>query len=56
LLRVCEYFSSQGVKNDPEKLAEKLWKSKGRKTYPEIDPHYLDPEKPEDLQVWAKRK
>lgn len=56
VLRVCEYFSAQGVACDARALAVKMWKSKGRATQPEIDPHYLDPEKEEDLKAWQKRK
>jgi RIO kinase 1 len=54
--RVCQYFSSQGVKCDGRKLATELWTSHGHKIVKEIDPKYLDAEKPEDRQVWAKQK
>ena len=54
--RVAEYFSLQGVACDAYALAVKLWKSRGRTTQPEIDPHYLDPEKEEDYQVWKNQK
>jgi RIO kinase 1 len=55
VLRVCEYFTSQGVACDANALATKMWKSRGRATQPEIDPHYLDPEKDEDLLAWRKQ-
>jgi RIO kinase 1 len=53
--RVGEYFAAQGVKNDPLVLAEKMWKDRGRRITPPLDPHYLDPEKEEDRRVWAKQ-
>jgi RIO kinase 1 len=49
--RVCEYFSLQGVGTDP-RLAEKLWLNRGRGISVPLDPHFLDPEKTEDLAVW----
>ena len=55
VLRVCEYFNSQGVRSDPSALAKKLWLSQGRRIVSEIDPHYLDPEKEEDRRVWEKQ-
>ena len=54
--RVCDYFTSQGVQCNANELALKMWKSKGRATQPEIDPHYLDPEKEEDYHAWKKQK
>lgn len=56
VLRVCEYFKAQGVSCDAERLALKMWKSRRLATKPEIDPHYLDPEKEEDYKVWQKQK
>jgi len=55
VLRVCEYFSAQGVRSDPVALARKLWLAQGRRIAPEIDPHYLDPEKKEDRRAWEKQ-
>lgn len=54
--RVCEYFASQGVTCDANGLAYKLWRTRGRATQPEIDPHFLDPEKEEDYVAWKKQK
>lgn len=54
--RVCQYFSAQGVKCDALKLATDLWVSHGHKLFKEVDPKYLDPERPEDRQAWAKQK
>jgi RIO kinase 1 len=54
--RICQYFSTQGVYHDAHKVAADLWTSHGHKIIKEIDPKYLDAEKPEDRQVWEKRK
>jgi RIO kinase 1 len=54
--RVCQYFSAQGVQCDARKLASDLWTSHGHKIVKEVDPKYLDPEKPEDRRVWKKQK
>jgi RIO kinase 1 len=56
ITRVCAYFASQGVNSDPKELAERLWKSYGHKIVRRVDPHFLDPEKPEDREVWERGK
>ena len=56
VVRVCEYFATQGVRCDAHGLALKLWKAKGLATKPEIDPHFLDPDKVEDLAAWQRQK
>jgi hypothetical protein len=54
--RVCQYFSAQGVRCDARKLAVDLWTSHGHKIVKEVDPKYLDAEKPEDRRLWNKQK
>lgn len=54
--RICEYFSSMGVKNDPDRLAGQMWTERGRRTNPLLDPAYLDAENEEDRLVWQKQK
>lgn len=54
--RICQYFSAQGVACDAQKIAPDLWTSHGHKVVKEVHPKYLDAEKPEDRQVWAKQK
>jgi RIO kinase 1 len=54
--RVCQYFSAQGVQCDARKLAADLWTSHGHKIVKEVDPKYLDAEKPEDRRLWNKQK
>ncbi len=53
--RVCQYFSLQGVQCDARKLAADLWTSHGHNIIKEVDPKYLDAEKPEDRRVWKKQ-
>jgi RIO kinase 1 len=54
--RICQYFSAQGVQCDARKLATDLWTSHGHKIVKEVDPRYLDAEKPEDRRLWNKQK
>lgn len=56
VLRVCEYFAAQGVESNPERLAKTMWLARGRATAPEVDPHFLDPEKAEDRKAWDNLK
>lgn len=53
--RVCEYFSGQGVKMDPEKVASELWTSHGFKLGKPVHPKFLDPENPEDRKLWSSQ-
>jgi RIO kinase 1 len=52
--RVCQYFSAQGVQCDARKLAMDLWTSHGHKIVKDVDPKYLDAEKPEDRRIWSE--
>jgi RIO kinase 1 len=54
--RICQYFSAQGVECDARRLAADLWTSHGHKIIKEVDPKYLDAEKPEDRRLWAEVK
>ncbi|MBC7878492.1 MAG: hypothetical protein H7Y59_15080 [Anaerolineales bacterium] len=54
--RICQYFSTQGVECDAYKIASDLWASHGHKIIKEVDPKYLDSEKPEDRKIWEKQK
>jgi RIO kinase 1 len=54
--RVCQYFSTQGVACNAKELAADLWTSHGHKIFKEVDPKFLDPEKPEDRRAWEKQK
>lgn len=54
--RICQYFSTQGVCTDARKLAADLWVSHGHKIFKEVDPKFLDPERPDDRRAWEQRK
>lgn len=56
VMRVCQYFSAQGVACDPSKIATDLWTSHGHKIFKPIDPRDLDADKLEDRKVWEKQK
>ena len=53
--RVCQYFSGQGVATDSYKLAADLWRSHGNQIVKSVHPAYLDPDNPEDRQVWERQ-
>ncbi len=53
--RICQYFSAQGVECDARRLAANLWTSHGHKIVKEVDPKFLDADKPEDRSVWKKQ-
>lgn len=52
--RVCEYFSRQGVRSNPVKLAHSLWSAQGHRTSPEVHPSLLNPDDRIDRQYWKK--
>ncbi|HET7142613.1 MAG TPA: RIO1 family regulatory kinase/ATPase [Anaerolineales bacterium] len=54
--RICQYFSAQAVKCDTNKIASDLWTSHGHKIVRQVDPKYLDAERPEDRQIWEKQE
>jgi RIO kinase 1 len=56
MTRICQYFTSQGLKRDARKLATDLWTSHGHRVVQEVHPGDLDPEKKEDRQLWEKQK
>lgn len=54
--RVCQYFASQGVRNNARKLAADLWTSHGHRVAREVHPSLLDAEDPRDRKLWEKQK
>jgi RIO kinase 1 len=59
LVRVCEYFASQGVRPhgvqlNPRKLAADLWTSYGHHLAPDIHPGLLDAEDDGDRKYWQQ--
>ncbi|MGE5373916.1 MAG: RIO1 family regulatory kinase/ATPase [Bacteroidota bacterium] len=56
ITRICQYFTTQGLRRDARKLAAELWISHGHRVIQEVDPRDLDPEKNEDRRIWEKQK
>lgn len=56
VVRVCEYFSRQGVRADGHKLASKLWTAHHHRLYPVADPKYLDDADEADRRYWETYK
>lgn len=56
VFRVCDYFSAQGVRCDGRKLAAEIWTAHGYRIGKQLDPHYLDPDDPNDRKLWEKQK
>ncbi|MCB0120463.1 MAG: hypothetical protein KDD72_15620 [Anaerolineales bacterium] len=56
VIRICDYFSAQGVRCDARKIAADLWIAHGYRIGKQVDPKYLDPENPEDRKFWEKDK
>ncbi len=56
VMRICQYFSAQGVRCDARTLAADLWTSHGHRVFKEVEPKYLDPDDPEDRKRWEKEK
>jgi len=54
--RVCQYFSSQGVRVNARKLASELWTSHGHRIVREADPRYLDADDKADRRLWEKQQ
>jgi RIO kinase 1 len=52
MIRVCEYFSRQGVKSNPRQLADSLWKAHHYHQIPDVHPGLLDPEDDKDKTYW----
>ncbi len=52
VIRTCEYFQRQGVQSEPKKLAYDLWKERGLRTTPDINPALLDDGSDEDVAYW----
>ena len=53
--RVCQYFTSQGLKRDGRQLAADLWTSHGYPIVKEVHPRDLDAGNVQDRQLWEKQ-
>jgi RIO kinase 1 len=56
LRRTCEYFISQGVACDPDRLAADLWTAHGRRLRQQVHPRHLDPDLAEDRRLWQRQQ
>ncbi len=52
VIRICEYFSHQGVKTNPPQLASGMWKAHHYHEIPDVHPGLLDPEDEKDQAYW----
>lgn len=55
VIRVCDYFSAQGVHCDARQIAADLWTTHGYRIGKQMDPKFLDPENPADRKAWEKQ-
>jgi RIO kinase 1 len=56
VIRVCEYFSKQGISANPRKIARELWSKCGYPIRPEVHPRLLDADDERDRALWRKQK
>ena len=54
--RVCQYFTSQGVKVNARSLAADLWTSHGHKVIQDVHPGHLDAESKADRRLWKRQQ
>ena len=54
--RVCEYFARQGIRSQPQQVAEKLWKAHHLRHRPEIDLRLLDAGDERDRRLWQSQR
>ncbi|MEW5871940.1 MAG: RIO1 family regulatory kinase/ATPase [Chloroflexota bacterium] len=52
--RVCEYFTRQGLRCHPRRLAADLWTSHGHRLLPDVHPALLDADDQKDRAYWRK--
>lgn len=55
VIRICEYFTRQGVTSSPHRLAADLWTSHRYKLDPEIHPSLLDEQDERDVAYWKSQ-
>jgi len=54
--RVCQYFSLQGVRSEPRKLAAQLWTAHGNRLVKAVHPAHLDADDPGDRKIWEQQR
>ncbi len=52
VIRICEYFQRQGVKNNPRKLAADLWQKHQFRFVPLVDPKILEEDREDERDIW----
>ena len=52
VIRVCDYFSRQGVKSNARKIASDIWTSRGYPLKDAVDVRLLDENDPKDRELW----
>jgi RIO kinase 1 len=52
--RVCEYFARQGVKSNPHRLANDIWKAHHLKEIPDVHPALLDANDAKDRSYYQR--
>lgn len=52
VIRVCDYFSRQGVKSNARKIAADIWTSRGYPMKDDVDVRLLDENDPKDRELW----
>ena len=56
ITRICDYFTRQGLRSDPARLAAGLWKAYGYRRHPELHPGLLDANDPASREYWKKNR
>jgi RIO kinase 1 len=54
VVRVCEYFASQGVPSDADRLVSDLWTAYGYRLSPDVHPGLLDDSDEADRAYWRQ--
>jgi RIO kinase 1 len=52
VVRVSEYFQSQGIRSNPRKLATDLWQRYNHQFTPQINPKVLDEDRDDERSLW----
>jgi RIO kinase 1 len=54
VIRVCEYFTRQGVKSNPRRMANDIWKAHHLREIPDVHPGLLDADNTKDRSYWQR--
>jgi RIO kinase 1 len=56
IVRMCEYFTRQGVVCASRRISAELWTSSGRRLQPDVHPRLLDDQDEADMAYWRSRQ